>query len=615
MAKKKKNFQLEIRLGLALIVLVLLTLNLASHYTLYRVRQSVEVQTRDELYEAAVRAANIIQRQGMDAVGSKAFEDVKLEYSLKRLTLLDWNLRRIKNAQDHQQMDAALLALDSDLTTEALLPLLINQPVFHHKYGGKNSIVLFPTGEGEDGRIIAVAKPTPLLSVLENAGKILVYAGLLGIVVIIYTTLKFSRYVIMPFKKLSENAVNSGHLDKSGGEDVSRLIQFYERMITDLRQKEKELRRLNEIVTRRADDLEVYNNYVLGSINTGVVTLDNDQSISTLNREAERIFQKNADELTGINYAEVFAGFTELTAKLERFFEDNEPVGNHQVVISGKDNSDLILSVSISGLSDSKGNKIGTWIILSDQSEFISMREELDLKTRMATLGEMSGGLAHQLRNSIAAIVGFARLSSKRSDNNELVKRNLKYLLDESLEAESLVARFLDFARPLELCPETFDLDELLTVLIASLEDKYPMVAIGFEMDDISDAELKGDTLLLKQAIGNILDNACKAAGDDNGNVMVSAKHEGNYVDIIIEDNGAGIPEKYHDKIFTPFFSGAPSGTGLGLPLARKIINLHEGSLRFETSAGNGTSFIINLPRVITAEEKTPSDKESAITS
>jgi len=595
MAVKKKDFQLEIRLGLTLIVLVLLSLNFASHYTLYRLKQSVELQSKDNLYEAVLKAANVLQREKREASVARAFDKIKLDYSLDLLTVLNFDLKEIRNPEDHQRLEDELKCIDSGLTIEGLLPLLINQPVFHHVSGAMNSLVLIPSGSGNSEKIIVASAPSPLLSTIENAGRILLYVGILGIVVIIYATLKFSRYILMPFKSLKEKAVKSGHFDQSKGDDVSGLISTYGEIIADLRQKEKELKRLNEIVTKRAENLEVYNNYVLKSISTGVITLDNDRNISTINRSAARIFMLEDEDLSGKNYRDELGCFPELLAQIQLFFEHGEAISNQQVSISNENGAKSLLSVSVSTLHDSRGDVIGTWIILNDQTEFIRMREELDLKSRMATLGEMSGGLAHQLRNSIGAIVGFAKLIRKKSRGNPAIRQNLDYLLGESLEAESLVARFLDFARPLEITPESFDPVELLENIISGMNEKYSHVKIRIDTVMSPDISIKGDILLLKQAVGNIVDNACHAVSENAGEVRISAAIKDNNLEIVIADNGYGIPKEYREKIFTPFFSGSPSVTGLGLPLARKIINLHEGSLTFESSQA-GTTFRILLP-------------------
>jgi len=224
------------------------------------------------------------------------------------------------------------------------------------------------------------------------------------------------------------------------------------------------------------------------------------------------------------------------------------------------------------------------------------MQEELELNRRMASLGEMSGGLAHQLRNSTAAIIGFAKLIEKRIPENCGAGENMHLLLKEAAEASALVGRFLDFARPLYLEVVDINLIDILEEITAPAKQRYPALKILFENISRGKANISADSLLLKQAIGNIIDNACQAAGEKGGQIKIALRIAGEMAETIISDNGPGIPENIRDKIFTPFFSGTPSGSGLGLPLARKIIALHGGRVDFDSQVGQGTTFIVSLP-------------------
>jgi len=249
-------------------------------------------------------------------------------------------------------------------------------------------------------------------------------------------------------------------------------------------------------------------------------------------------------------------------------------------------------------LIDSSGDNIGCAIIINDQTEFIALLEELELNKRMATLGEMSAGLAHQLRNSTAAIVGFARLIEKKiSDETSL--KNIDFLTAEAMQAEALIARFLDYARPLKVLPEEFDLSDLINEIILSTNQRYPDIYISFESDSRDNISIKGDSLLLKQALTNLVDNACKSYGTGTGEIRIkhSQTADNNIIEII--DNGSGISKADKENIFTPFFSGSPSGSGLGLPLAQKIISIHKGYIDFRDNPDGGTIFSISLPKTI----------------
>jgi len=225
-------------------------------------------------------------------------------------------------------------------------------------------------------------------------------------------------------------------------------------------------------------------------------------------------------------------------------------------------------------------------------------------------LGEMAGGLAHQLRNSMGAITGYCALLKKRLRKSGLEIGSIEALIQETAEAEKLVERFLQFARPLAFKPEPASVNELVAQVVSTFEARPDCRQAEFVVRQTDDFTIGLDPLLMKQALTNIVENAFNAYENRKGRVeirvgQVSLIPANNWqesgtsalqLQIEVEDFGCGIAEDDLDKIFTPFFSCRPSGTGLGLPLARKIVDLHLGSLSVESQLGKGTTFTISLP-------------------
>ncbi|UCD18375.1 MAG: PAS domain-containing protein [Candidatus Zixiibacteriota bacterium] len=610
MNSKQKAFSWEIRLGLALIVLVLVVLNFASHYTLYRVRESIEERSKDELSEAAVVIANSILRGGEIQLLDSVVKDVTYTYNLDCASVFHLGYERVLAIQRGEPLDTLFAGIGLSPRAEDLAPLLRNHPVYIHKPGAKETYLLFPAESVGSKYVICVANQNPLLGSVESAGRILIFFAILGILVIAYVASKFARLVLYPFKRLREKAEESGRFDATAGDEVSGLISSYEQIINDLRVNEKELVRLNRMITRKAQDLEVYNDYILKSIPTGIITLDAEHRISTVNSAVEHILNLESHDYRGQTYTEFFAKFEELRHVVEVFIQSSGPVNNEKVSIVGHDGKIVVLAVSISWLTDGCGDRIGFSVLLNNQTELEKLQEELELKRRMASLGEMAGGLAHQLRNSAAAMVGFANLIVKKLAPESVARENADLLLKESREVEALLARFLDFARPLKPALADVNLCRLIEEIIRVVQPSYPNVSLRRTCDPASVPTIAADELLLKQAVTNIVDNACRAFDGGRGEVEVTIEPSGAFVRIAIADNGPGIPEKYHDRIFTPFFSGSPSGVGLGLPLARKIVMLHNGQLDFESRLTSGTRFDIALP--LTKDRPHPADQAAA---
>jgi len=217
----------------------------------------------------------------------------------------------------------------------------------------------------------------------------------------------------------------------------------------------------------------------------------------------------------------------------------------------------------------------------------------------------MAGGLAHQIRNSLGAISGYGTLVKRRMQRESQNVEPVESLLDECREAGELITRFLSFARPFEYAPFRTDLKATLEECLESQRMRLSTAACELVFRPQEAARVDADAVLLKQAIGNLLDNAIKAIGDGAGTVTVSLTVEDDLAVVAIEDSGCGIPPDELDKIFTPFFSSRPSGTGLGLPLAAKIIDLHSGKLEVQSELGRGTRFIVSLPRL----EEAPTER------
>jgi len=472
MAKKKGTFRFEIRLGLALIVLVLLILNFASQYTIFRVERSLKSQIKDELGEAAVKTANSMKRVGSIDLPDSVLGSLIADYNLADVNVVHLNYDRVLNIQKKQILDSGFTNIDAGITSQKLGPVLINESVFEHRSGETRFILYYPFTFAGSKYLIAVSKNSHVVSSLENVERILIFFGALGLLIILYVATRFFRQVVTPFNRLKEKAEESGRLDMSSDDEMAQLVSSYEKIIDELRQKERELNR------------------------------------------------------------------------------------------------------------------------------------------RMELLSEMSGGLAHQLRNSIAAIIGFGQMIRKKMSGNKSIEQNIDYLLKESHEAEALVARFLDYARPLQLNESTFNIQDLLNDIVEAMSKIYKNIEIIADFGSSDELLLKADDLLLKQAIGNLVDNACLAYDGVNGQVKIKIEAVKSTFRLHVVDEAMGIPEEYQDKIFTPFFSGNPSGTGLGLPLAQKIVMLHRGTLYFDSIPGKGTTFTITLPETIV--ETTLSDETTA---
>ena len=172
----------------------------------------------------------------------------------------------------------------------------------------------------------------------------------------------------------------------------------------------------------------------------------------------------------------------------------------------------------------------------------------------------------------------------------------METLLDETRVANELISRFLTFARPFDYAPHAISLNTLVTECLDSFRVRPDFQRMDLIEQLETNVALPADPVLLKQALANLIDNAVNAYGGSGGTIEVSIVAERDQVLLTVRDFGSGITADNLDKIFTPFYSSRPSGTGLGLPLVAKIVALHSGTIEVKSEPGVGTCFGIRLP-------------------
>jgi len=420
-----------------------------------------------------------------------------------------------------------------------------------------------------------------------------------------------SRFIFSPFRKIKKQALDAGRIVDQTADDVEAMVEDYQKIIDELKEKEAKLRQLNEAIQRKADSLEQFSQYLLTSMNSGIVTVDRQGQILSVNRVAGEILAIETSKYEGKSYTELLKPDSELTETVGQALSQGENIDYREIDFTPGHRQKLTLGVSVSVICDDRQQPIGASLLINDLTELRRLRAELETKNRLAALGEMAGGLAHQLRNSMGAITGYCALLKKRLKRSGIEIGSIAALVQETTETEKLVERFLQFARPLAFTPQMVSVNELIAQVIDAFQARPDCRQAEFVVKQADDITVELDPLLIKQALTNIIENAVNAYENKRGLVEIGAAFDSKSLNIEIEDSGCGIAEEDLDKIFMPFFSSRPSGTGLGLPLARKIVDLHQGSLTVKSQLGKGTTFTISLPvqvpEVIPAPSRIPS--------
>ncbi|HWR72807.1 MAG TPA: ATP-binding protein, partial [Nitrospirota bacterium] len=212
----------------------------------------------------------------------------------------------------------------------------------------------------------------------------------------------------------------------------------------------------------------------------------------------------------------------------------------------------------------------------------------------LTALGEMSAGIAHELRNPMAVVTGYLALLAKKQE--DAGKKVIQDIMAEINGMNRIIGDLLTFARPTPLNRTKVDLKDLLEGCIASLvqaKGKDPLVAVDLKLKA---SEMNLDEGLVRQAFSNLIQNAIESM-PDGGNLSIGLRENSRETSVRIQDTGTGISQPTLKKIFLPFFTTKDKGVGMGLALAHKIITSHGGRISVESREGKGTTFLVTLPR------------------
>src|SRR5215813_4547014 len=244
---------------------------------------------------------------------------------------------------------------------------------------------------------------------------------------------------------------------------------------------------------------------------------------------------------------------------------------------------------------------------LSTVIENSKLYEKMRERDRLAALGEMAAGLAHEIRNPLGAIKGAAQCLEPRPRAGE-EGEFLDVIVEEVNRLNGVVTQFLDYARPLKQSFGTVDINEVVGRTIRLIQNEIPArLALVVELGE-SLPSVEGDPEQLKQVLINLVQNAIQALGNAPGTIRVRTRGPdrfadlraaGEFVEIDVADDGPGIPPEQQPNIFVPFFTTKQKGTGLGLAICQRIVKSHGGSISVQSRVGDGSTFVVRLPAVV----------------
>ena len=336
--------------------------------------------------------------------------------------------------------------------------------------------------------------------------------------------------------------------------------------------------------TGEVESLQALNTRIVESLGSGLITTDLDGKIVLFNPAAARISGRSSAEAVGRQIQEVLPGL-----------EPDAGPGRLEVSMSGPSGRSVCLQFSITPLAMDPDRMTGYVWSFDDVTELREMERQLRHKERMAAIGVMSAGIAHEIRNPLASITGSFDLLRSELDLGSEQKQLAGIIARETERLNQTINDFLLYARPVVPRKDRIRLDGVIAdsvQLIRNSPDLGPEHKIETDLEPVS-AEV--DERLMRQVFYNLASNAFKAM-PDSGTLNIRLESDHGSVNIQFEDSGVGMTEGEIDQLFLPFNSSFRTGTGLGLSIVYQIVNAHHGSIGVRSEPGKGTVFEIELP-------------------
>ena len=238
-------------------------------------------------------------------------------------------------------------------------------------------------------------------------------------------------------------------------------------------------------------------------------------------------------------------------------------------------------------------------ILVRDQTERNFMQQTLRQNEKLAAIGQLAAGIAHEIRNPLAGISGSVELLSKESTNSD-DKKLMNIIMKEINRLNNLITEFLDYAKPDKKPEHAVDISNIVSEVSENIRRSLPNERYQIQVELTHRANILGDADKLKQALLNIAMNAVQAMNQTDAPLLnIQVKVEGSKVRVKVQDNGSGMSEEVKNRIFEPFFTTKAKGTGLGLAMTHKILQVHDCEVQIKSAVGQGTTFTLEFKSLI----------------
>jgi signal transduction histidine kinase len=573
MSTVPRTFRRESRLFLWVALLLVLFLNLL---TLLFFRRAVDWASES----VERRAADLLQRLPLSAAASEdeagvAFRKATLDRDVVYVAEYDGEGRRLRT-------------VGPEIDAPETLPVPRPDPgriVFTWR---KSPTLLLATAGTPRGAVSLALDPGPGAALRSLASALTVVVPVAGAALVVLAGF-YLRSLLSPYDRLIAAAGGApAAASPSRAESADErefLVGRFEATIAALREKERELQ-------ARADDLETAARLLSRNLPTGLLSLDSEGKVVELNEAGREILRVRGD-FRGQQFETTFAGAPEFRDLLAEVLSNRHPVGRREIHWTAGEEM-RSFGVTVTPAEGADGRFLGVLALFTDLTEMRRLEARIALTRHLSDLGQVSAGAAHEFRNAAAAIDGFADLALRNPDR---AAEHLQAIRREAQEMSRVTSDFLLFARPEAFAPEPVDLTAVAAAAAAETETAFPGVVVAL---DGSFPAVSGSEVLLRRALVNLLRNAVEATAPERRGepsaISLTGWSEEHEAFLAVGDRGAGIDASLREEIFLPFYSTKPRGSGFGLAIVARIIELHGGTVDVSDRPGGGAAFTLRLP-------------------
>ena len=448
-----------------------------------------------------------------------------------------------------------------------------------------------PPGNQIPFGVVRVAVQTGLLRIsITPALRSAALLALASVGISVLLAAIVSSISLGPLKRITAqlDRISKGEFDQK---PLDRGDEFGQ-VSTKISQIGMQLRGVREIFSNLRENID----QVLGGLDDGLLLFSVDGRAVMVSPAVERFLSTPSDQLLGRRAEDIFPPEHEARKAIKLQNGELVPVASAEVVLSGLDGPPRRVGVSVEVIGEGDA-RMGTLVKFKDLESRERIGTQLQVSERLANLGRITAGVAHEVKNPLNSMrIWLENLKASLPDVDGLPLQAVRVLDNEIDRLDSVVKRFLDFTHPPEMHQEESSLKEILEGVLAVERPGFEKANIKIEVRlDTDVPAVLVDKPLLNQALINLLVNALQAM-PGGGQLFISLRRRGEMAEMEIRDTGRGIAPEHRQRIFQLFFTTRPGGSGIGLASAFRTIQLHNGSIEFESEVGRGTTFRISLP-------------------